>query len=57
MPSLKGTKLQLNGPDTKVKGGPVTNVKKVGLGTQHTVKGFAFDTPDKAGGGWTKKGK
>ena len=55
MPSLKGKKLAMEGSDTKDKGGPVKSPKKTSLGTQHSVKGFAFTTPDKAGGGWVKK--
>ncbi len=53
MPSLKNPKMALNGPDTKVKGGPGKS-KNVSLGKEHKVKGFAFEGPDKSGGGWVK---
>ena len=56
MPSLKGKKMKLDQPDLSTKGGPVTNQKKTSLGSQYKVTKFAFDTPDKAGGGWVKKG-
>jgi hypothetical protein len=57
MPSLKSSKMAMEGPDTKVKGGPIKGVKNVSLGKEHKVKGFSFEGPDKSGGGWVKGGK
>ena len=57
MPSLKSSKMPLNGPDTKVKGGPLGKKSPATLGKEHKVKGFAFEGPDKSGGGWVKGGK
>jgi hypothetical protein len=55
MPSLKSAKLKMEGPDTTKKGGPGKS-SSVSLGKEHKVKGFTLHGPDKAGGGWVKKG-
>ena len=47
----KGMKFE--GPDTKVKGGPVKPGKKVSFGGEKDkLKKFSFEGPDRAGGGW-----
>lgn len=55
MGNLKSSKMKMEGPDTTKKPGPGKS-PSVSLGKEHKVKGFAFDGPDKSGGGWVKKG-
>ncbi len=58
MGNLKSERMSMNRPDYKVKGGPVPKgAKTKTLGSEHKVKGFTLNGPDKSGGGWPGKAK